>query len=97
MANHPSDLGASAGGPDEGATRVPGEQARHPEPQGQGQGQAPDRGGDPVTATAHMPAPGGWQGRAGGGPEHGAPVAQAPWSDTDHHRIARQLAERHHS
>src|SRR5918994_4865789 len=69
MANHPSDFGAAAGGPDEGVTRVPGEQARHPEPQGQG--------GDPATATAHVPAPGGWQGRAGGGPEN---VAPAPWS-----------------
>jgi putative serine protease PepD len=76
MANHPSDHDGAAGGPDEGASRSPGDQAHAAGPPGRG----PDGGGLPAAATAEIPAPGGWQGRANGFPEHGAYAATATWS-----------------
>jgi putative serine protease PepD len=81
MANHPSDHDGAAGGPDEGVPRSPGDQAHHAAPPAwDAEGWAPDRGGSPAAATAEMPAPGGWQGRASGLPEHGAHAPTATWS-----------------
>ncbi|TQM38926.1 S1C family serine protease [Pseudonocardia cypriaca] len=78
MANHPSDHDAVAGGPDDGAQRSPGEQAHHAAQPGWGaQGRAPYGGGPPAAATAEIPTPAGWPGRASGLPEHGATTA---WS-----------------
>src|SRR5438045_1856677 len=81
MANHPSDHDGAAGGPDEGVPRSPGDQAQHASPPGWGtEGRAPDGGGPAAAATAEIPAPGGWQGRASGLPEHGGYATTATWS-----------------
>jgi len=81
MVNHPSDHDGASGGPDEGVLRGPGDQARHAEPPGWGaEGRAPHGGGPAAAATAEMHAPGGWQGRASGLPEHGVYAPAAPWS-----------------
>jgi putative serine protease PepD len=70
MANHPSDLDAAAGGPDDGVTRGSGEQAHHAESAGRDQ-----RQGDANSATvpAQVPVPQGW-------PAGGSPGTPAPWS-----------------
>jgi putative serine protease PepD len=72
MANHPSDHDGASGGPDGGVPRGPGDQAHHAVQGWGADGWAPDRGGPPAAATAEIPAPAGWPGRASGLPEHGA-------------------------
>ncbi|GAA5142639.1 trypsin-like peptidase domain-containing protein [Pseudonocardia adelaidensis] len=81
MANHPSDHHDGAvGGPGEGVPPGPGDQVHHVQQPGQVTEVPASNGTGPgAGATVEIPAPGGWQGRASGLPEHGAYAPTAAW------------------